>query len=338
MFEYIQNELRNIEYDFNDKLFFSEKGYTACRLDEKNYHTFDEKGKRICFIDGGNQEIIGGYDFSLQLIRCAYVIFENKKRIKQHVEDFYLFIKSYFNEEKKNIFFNAKIFGLSDIDTQDLDLNSLDETMKEGNTRFRPQKIGDMARKFSELLIAKKSIKHLKAGDILVLDGTLQSIITNEGKYREILNQEVENKGIVLVGFAKTSRLYTEKGREIISILNKKSRELNLKKWYYYPLCEINNKDHNVEIVIGKLHENAPYSFRIEINQFNKDKIESTIAALSEISNDYSFPGYPYGLIVADQLARVQNHEISALKTKFDMSYHDRLSGKMNPHDLLDTM
>jgi hypothetical protein len=61
-------------------------------------------------------------------------------------------------------------------------------------------------------------------------------------------------------------------------------------------------------------------------------------------SKDISFPGYPYGLIIADRFARVSNNEKAYLRTLFfskaggktEMLVNETAS--INSHNILDSI
>jgi hypothetical protein len=63
---------------------------------------------------------------------------------------------------------------------------------------------------------------------------------------------------------------------------------------------------------------------------------------LKKQSNDLIFPGYPYGLIQADQFARMSNKEkdyfIMFYKTKAGKGWEDieKDLSSLNSHDILD--
>ena len=66
---------------------FSGDGYRAHKIDAKNFHQIEKSNsnKKIAFVDAGNAEIIASANFSLNLIRVCYVIYQNNKKISSQV-------------------------------------------------------------------------------------------------------------------------------------------------------------------------------------------------------------------------------------------------------------
>ena len=192
-----------------------------------------------------------------------------------------------------------------------------------------------------ELEIAKDVISELDNNDIILLDGDLKASITNEIDYLDELCKKGIGKNIIICALAKTSELFTEKGNALIPILNEISPG---KEWYYYPLVEINNKNHRVDMYIVKLNKSSKHIFKFEIFngiKYNRDEI---LSLLKNNSRDAVFLGYPYGLIEADKFARVSNKERDYLKTIFltklgrDNEKIAQYLNTVNTHNILDSM
>jgi hypothetical protein len=86
----------------------------------------------------------------------------------------------------------------------------------------------------------------------------------------------------------------------------------------------------------AKLHESSKHVFKIQLKNANIKDI-----ATLKTHNDPAFLGYPYGLVVADQLARVSNKEIDAMRTKMRMKIGREANQSLKTHDahkILDTM
>ena len=84
-----------------------------------------------------------------------------------------------------------------------------------------------------------------------------------------------------------------------------------------------------------KLHEKAKHVFRFEGNP-------EILPHLMNNSRDALFLGYPYGLILADQLARVSNEEKNSLRMNFLLRKENKeIMGYLNAtnaHEILDRM
>ncbi|MDO8740959.1 MAG: DNA double-strand break repair nuclease NurA [Candidatus Woesearchaeota archaeon] len=319
---------------------FSDKAYKPVKVSKDNFKeikTANNKNK-IAFIDGGNAEILSASNFSLQLIRLYYTIYEKNKRIKAEKFEFYLLINSL--NDGGNIFYKTEIFPVN-FDIESFSFDSYDATIKEGNNQISISKIGDVIRRFSEIKLALETAKDLEANDVIVLDGTLQANYTNEKNVLEMLYNEAEERGIIITALSKTSTLFTETGGSYIALLDGISP---YKKWVYHPVAEINSEKHKAELFIVKLDERSSYNLRFEAYKNVKFDIAGIVSGLSLNASDPVLPGYPYGMIEADKFARITNEEKEALKMAFavkagkDWKKIAAFLNTRNLHEILDKM
>jgi hypothetical protein len=289
---------------------FADPRYNSRKLSLVNYHLFEESTNnvRVCYIDGGNTEIINSPGFVVHLTRIAYCIFQSDQQFRDmkipQVMDF--FTIAYAEKEGRDIV--------------DLIFNSYDSTLMEGRRRASLSKAATASRIFTEWKLAEKLCKNvLRSEDILVRDGSLQSRITGESNYANKAYNEALKNGVYFSGLAKTSTLFTSSGMPLfsaISLLAKKNN-LNKSRWFYYPIVEINAPDHKAVMIAVKLHPRSKHVFRYEIlkpQAENKDVLREIVSKIALSASDLTFPGYPYGLIEADRLARVREEEIEPLQ------------------------
>ena len=83
---------------------------------------------------------------------------------------------------------------------------------------------------------------------------------------------------------------------------------------YYYPIAKSLSPEHQGAIIVVKLNEHSQRVFNYELfaEQFEAMDGGAINAILSQLcvnARDASFPGYPYGLIDADDQARVRMEE-----------------------------
>ncbi|MEK6876533.1 MAG: DNA double-strand break repair nuclease NurA, partial [Nanoarchaeota archaeon] len=281
---------------------FSDQNYKPLNFDKNNFHQIKnaEKNSKIAFIDAGSAEIIKSPNFSLNLIRVYYTIYQQNKRINSKKFDFYAFISA--KNIDNELFYNVE-FIRSDNENnvvpnnEDLLLSSLDETIKQGITRASISNVANVIRRFSEIKTAINAIDNLENNDIIVLDGSLQCTFTNEKKYFEELYKKAAEKNITICGLSKTTTLMTDKGNSISNALNKYNVD---GKWLYHPVTEIKSSSHKAEMSFVKLHEKSRHIFRFEIYKEQKEKLHETVSLLASNCKDAVFLGYPYGLIEAD--------------------------------------
>jgi hypothetical protein len=280
-----------------------------------------DSNKKIAFIDGGNAELLKANNFSLQIIRIFGLIFQNNKKISSIKNEFFLLAYSKKKEDK--IIYQTEIFQIKGnklINEQDLILDSFDETVKEGINRAEISKIGDIARRFAELSFAS-NIK-LDQDDILILDGNLRTTYKNESNYLK----KLKNNNIFVCALAKTSQIFNN-----ASCLFGDLADFNINyPWYF----KIENNKYAV-----KLNKTGKYVFEFETFSQNINEI---LSSLINNCNDAVFPGYPYGLILADKFARITNQEkeylINLFKVKAGKNWNkiEKYLNSTNAHSILD--
>jgi hypothetical protein len=304
MLKEISNHIKQVLNNFseNDSILFNNQTY---KINKDNFEEIiSQNNKSITFIDGGQAEIISAGNFCLSFIRVAAITFKNNKKIDHQKKEFYLFTKATYN--KNDLIYESEIFGDTIINKDDLTISSNNKTI--ATTERAPiSKISNMARRFAELALAKTFSNNI------ILDGTLETTYPNEEKY---LPQQAS-------ALAKSSSLFTTSGNSPVILLNK----IGPKYTWNYKINE------NTSFV--KLHKNSKHVFRFEGN------IEA-LSYLINNSNDTLFLGYPYGLILADKLARVSNEEKKSLKMQFLLKAENKDIANylysLNAHDILDNL
>ena len=146
--------------------------------------------------------------------------------------------------------------------------------------------------------------------------------------------------------------MITRNGDSLITIINLiGSRKYPKARWYYHPIYQITKADNQADVYFVKFHEQSAFPFRFDIyieqsKNLDKKEKEIIIGNLAENSNDLSFPGYPFGLIKVDQMAKVGQAEIEPLKiqilSEFDAEHYNKYIKprlrSVDAHDLLNIL
>jgi hypothetical protein len=274
--------------------------------------------KTVNYIDGGNLEILRSPSISLFFNRVCCTTY-TEKRAASRVIEFFTLISAFSKSER--IFFRTEcFFTKGELDIKKYEFDSFDSTLTTGNRRAQISKIGDVIRRFSELVLAKT------LDGIIVIDGTLEPVYT----YEDMLIAELKDKSLCAV--SKTNSLLTESGRSLSACLEAMTEK---KTWYYFL-----TKSH-ADIYFAKLNPRSEYVFRIETAGCLANEI---MYALMQNSRDAVFPGYPYGLIEADMFARVSRREKESLMLQLKVRLKkdfDRIRpyiNSLNAHDILDSI
>ena len=218
--------------------------------------------RKVAFIDGGNQEIIGAPNFSIQLNRICSSLWQGTERISENfvprrIEFFSATFSCIKNEE---IFYDTALFPLSETEKTlpneaDLSFSSRDRSLMRGNRRADIVNVMGIGRRFAELVLATEVTENqLTQGDIVVLDGTLQTAFPNENKYLQQLRTSAKSKGVILAGLSKTSSLFTDTGYSLLGALDKLSPKEYKESEWYYPVVDLALKDHYVMLLGVKLN------------------------------------------------------------------------------------
>jgi len=300
---------------------FSGNGYKACKIDIRNFHQIKRSAsnKKIAFIDGGNAEIIGSANFSLNLIRTACVVYRNNKKISTKKLESFALINSISHDNE--IYYKTSFFSLKSQNLlEESCFSSFDRTLMLGANRAEISSVANAIRRFAELRMAKIISERHNFCDIIVLDGNLQSTITNENKYLNEIYESCNKKKVILTALSKTNSLFTDDGNLLSAILGRIS---TLPIWFYHPIAEIKSAYHKAEIFFVKLHEKSRHIFRLEIFNEQKAKAEEAINELASNCSDPIFIGYPYGSIESDKIGRVSNKEREFFKTIFSVKLNN---------------
>jgi hypothetical protein len=342
---------------------FADPRYSSFALNSDYFYPLPKlRGKRkISFVDGGSTEIIGAPNFAVGLTRLYFCVFEGDRRIEavnvpQRI-DFYTVC--YAVPRGNQIAYKTELVPVKEEwrkylpDVTDLELDSLDRTIMLGPHRAPISRVLEVARVFAEWRFSSFIVQQeLEEGDVVVRDGTLQTTVTNEGKYADEAYGAALQKKAYFAGLSKTSTLFTETGQPLFSAIHVLSESSRMKDdaWYYYPIATITQPDHKAEMLAVKLHKQSEYVFRFEIlkDQVSKNnfgEVELIIAALAANSKDVGFPGYPYGLIDADKFARVSMTEKTVNEFQFRAAIPQKVWEKISmfvkssdAHDMLNKL
>ncbi len=315
---------------------FSGEGYAPYKIAKENFHEVKPiNNKKIAFIDGGNAEIIGSENFSLNLVRVCYAVYKNNKKVIAKKFEIFAFVQAL--NRNGEIYYKASVFKTKNpIELEDVLFSSLDRTLMLGMNRAGIGTAANAVRRFAELKLAKY-VSDEKISDAIVLDGSLQATLTGESIYLSELYGSCGRNNIALSALSKTSSLFTDNGNLLGAVLDRIS---TLPVWFYHPIVKITSPAHKAEMYFAKFHNKSGHVFRFEMFNGQKTKAEEIINNLAANSADPIFIGYPYGLVEADRIARVSNREKESLKTMFLVKLKNKDLEKhlnsANAHEILD--
>ncbi len=248
----------------------------------------DAEIKDVFFIDGGQATLFETPEMLIGVIRIAVIKQNGNRTALVERQQNYVVIHTSF--EESGLCYEAMIVG-----GQSFKINPNESALKDGVVRASFSKVLDVLRKKAEL---DKAAEHL-GESLVVLDGELDA-------KAELEKESLSKLKGKIVGVVKSQSQITNTGASLYSALLDMAPESS---WWYWPVMESKNADW----IIAKLSSESYQPYRIEmLPKANKEEI---LAILRTCSQDLSLPGYPYGLLVADQHARVSEQEAALLKT-----------------------
>ena len=276
--------------------------------------------RKIAFVDGGDGPLEESPNFLVTINRVYFSLFQGKKRIKPQANPRVQFFSSVTSNVstvngKKSVSYDTKLFPHSDEDKKYLPeaVDLISNT--ESSTVLQGARLNSLGRRFAEWQLAIHVVdKELEKGDMIVMDGSLQTNFKNEIKYAKRLYDLAMSKGVIVCGLAKTSRLITESGDPLLARIAEISEDVPFQKWYVKVAEEISADDRGFMLAV-KFHEKSQFVFRFEVlrEQFeamSSEELNSVLDSLVENSQDVAMIGYPYGAIDADRFAQVRNDEL----------------------------
>jgi hypothetical protein len=309
---------------------FGDPRYFPKKLSLGNFtEVFPQEGKqRICFVDGGNTEVMDSPGFVVHLTRVGYCIYSDSVKLDGGAlpPSIDFFTIAFAERRGDDIAYDVEVVPASPQfdrllpDHDDLVFDSFDRSLMDGLHRAPLSKVANMSRVFIEWILAEELCKSvLEEGDLLVRDGSLQTSVTGESKYADRAYDAAMRRGVLFSGLSKTSNLFTDSGMPLFSAISimANRNELGNKRWYYHPIVDIKAPDHKAVMLAVKLHPRSKHVFRFEILNSQASEMSDfgeVTGILARNSGDLTFPGYPYGLIEADRIARVRDEEIEPFK------------------------
>jgi hypothetical protein len=279
-----------------------------------------DNGRKIAFIDGGNLEIIGAPNFSVQLNRVYASVWKNNSRqnmLKIPKIEFYSAISS--KMENEEIVYETIIVptepGHATLLPEPIDLSfsSFDRTITNGNQRADISRVASIARNFAEWKFAAIVAESLREGDVLVMDGSLQTQFKNEWKYFRRLEEATQKNGVILTSLSKTSTLFTSTGLSLLGAISQFAKNEGIMGEWYHPIFD--SPKHHIFGLVVKFKSFSDWVFRLDIqlDQFHKldeEQLNEILSLFCSNASDPTFPGYPFGSIDSDLFSRVSLNEV----------------------------
>ena len=273
--------------------------------------------RKIAFVDGGNGLLSESANHLITINRVYFSLFRGMDRVKPRRNprvEFFSYVL--LTPEGNGIKYTTRLFPYTDDDRQYLpDENRLQGDIERYSV-LQSSHFASLSRRFAEWQTALLVVEsELESGDVLVMDGSLQTSFKNEKHYAEKLYAAAVSKGVIVCGLAKTSLLVTESGHPLLARIAEIAQDVPYDMWHVRVADRLSPDSEGFMLAV-RFHKESRFVFRFEIlrNQYKEmtpDEVNSVFGSLAENSTDVSMIGYPYGALDADRFAQVRTNELS---------------------------
>jgi hypothetical protein len=257
--------------------------------------------KKTIFLDGGIQPLIESAPLSLYLARIYHVAYSGRKRQESGFYEFHILVVA--EEREGALSYRAEIVTLKgSFSFPQLVFSYEDRTLMTGDNQVEASALGNPVRRLAELAVATQ----LGCNDsLIVLDGSSDAKFTHEQEFLSALAESAKSRTCSVACLSKTSALQLSGGDSAFAYLERSAPK---KQGWYLPSQRLPLQRPLPGTFLARLHERSDHILRLDFPAVSHD-VPELISMLSYCSTDPVFLGYPYGLVEADRLARVQNSE-----------------------------
>ena len=144
-----------------------------------------------------------------------------------------------------------------------------------------------------------------RPGGMVLVDGDLQPDWRIPSSWLAALLAAAAARGVTLVGVTKHSSLSRGGGAAARPCSSGRPRRRSgPRACWWVPVARTRpDVGPGLQVVVARLDPDARFSFRVDLPGRRRRRRRDVLGALSALSDDAAFPGYPYPLSVADRLA-----------------------------------
>lgn len=159
-----------------------------------------------------------------------------------------------------------------------------------------------LLRDWGEWQAVAQSVVEADAGAMILIDGDLEPDWRLPPAFLEVLFADAARREVTVVGVTKHSSL-ARGGAPLLGHLERRAEQQfgGRAMWWARVATTRPDSGPTRQILAARLDPDARFSFRVDL-PLDVDA-EAALGALSAVSDDAAFPGYPYPLSVADRLA-----------------------------------
>ncbi|WP_342770260.1 MULTISPECIES: DNA double-strand break repair nuclease NurA [unclassified Methanoculleus] len=314
--------------------------FTACSgFDASSYHRCrPEFDGVVCAVDGSNAIVLDAGSFAVAAVRAAVSSYAGTSRICRRTTPLHVVTVNPGN-------------GNEDFDA--LFHDCFHAPPKVHLDHDDPVRNAAVMRDTLEYWAATEMAAELDAGDLIVLDGTLQVRHASHDEVIEGLLNLCNLRGVLVAAVTKRTSLTWGGGHPIVPAAEGLARDLEAPEPWY--LCvsaakglldreETHLWKQRGEQYVARLHPRAQRAFKVEIPKYySQDLVEEVFSALASFADDGRVTGYPYPLLDAHLTTRIGKDTIGQVRQdilrgmdRLGMSLADYISIFGDYHDEFD--
>lgn len=293
---------------------------------------------RSSFVDGGLGDVFVSPSMCVHLVRIHSSIWSGATRMRMQTQETFVIVLP--RGSDGDIMYEVSFYPCDGflLPTAPMTIPSVD-----GGHQIPISAIANKARAVLEALECVRLCDELDAGDIIVCDGLLHSSDAIEGAALDRATEYARARRIGVVGFAKTSHLYTNTGDDALRCADRLACSCGHigVPWLFYPIA--NRASESIpDPCIAKLHARSRHAFRFDVLGARSTHDIASLLAMQ--SCDAAFLGYPYPLALADRFARVSLREMQAMRCRLLAACKEKGAildadlASLDAHDVLDAI
>ena len=288
----------------------AERFSAAGGFDPASYrHCRPEFGGAVCAVDGSNTIVLDAGCFAVAAVRASVSAYAGGARLYHRTTPLYVVTV---NPGTGNEDFDALFY------------DCFHRSPKVHLDHDDPVRNAAVIRDTLEYRAAMEMAGELDAGDLIVLDGTLQVRHASHDEVVESLLNLCNLRGVLIAAVTKRTSLTWGGGHPIVPAAEGLARSLGISEPWYLSLSaaaglldrrEISAWKQRGEQYVARLHPRADRAFKVEIPRYyDTERVERVFSALASFADDGRVTGYPYPLLDAHLTTRIGRDAVEQVR------------------------
>ena len=288
----------------------AERFSAAGGFDPASYrHCRPEFGGAVCAVDGSNTIVLDAGCFAVAAVRASVSAYAGGARLYHRTTPLHIVTV---NPGTGNDDFDALFY------------DCFQRPPKVHLDHDDPVRNAAVIRDTLEYRAAMEMAGELDAGDLIVLDGTLQVRHASHDEVVESLLNLCNLRGVLIAAVTKRTSLTWGGGHPIVPAAEALARSLGISEPWYLSLSaatglldrrEISAWKQRGEQYVARLHPRADRAFKVEIPRYyDPERVERVFSALASFADDGRVTGYPYPLLDAHLTTRIGRDAVEQVR------------------------